>query len=136
MSFCYSFDEEEGYCGEYDTREAALAAARSFNEKEYGAAGTMHTARVWTAKNGRDALGSEFIPDAAAILIEYATDTSAEAESDGAMPEWLEDVSQEAEDALGQTIKSAFDAWCATRGHVPRLWCVTDIVEHEIGGTQ
>lgn len=128
MSFCYSFDQEE-YSGCYETREAALAAAvkhsASLNDPPYTV--------VWTAKNGRDALGSEFVAGVAPMLLQYARDGSDNAEIDGAGPDWLENVSAEAQDDLAVAIKVAFDAWCERRGHVPRLWYVTDEVEHALG---
>jgi len=128
MTFCYTFNQETGYDGEYETREAALAAAVTHNAELID----PYTA-VWTAQNGRWALGSEFLTGAAPLLIEYARDDNGEAEADAAAPEWLEEVSLEAENTLEQMIKATFDVWCAVHGHTPRLWHVTDVVEHEIG---
>lgn len=131
MTFCYAFNQETGYEGEYATREAALAAAVAHNAELIDPYTT-----VWTAQNGRWALGSEFLTGAAALLIEYARDNNGEAEADAAAPEWLEEVSAEAEADLAYMIKTTFDAWCPAHGHTPRLWHVTDVVEHAIGAPE
>lgn len=127
MTFCYAFNQENDYEGDFETREAALAAAVANNAKFVD----PYTA-VWTAKHGRDALGSEFLVDVAPMLLEYARDGSDGCDGEGAGPDWLETVSAGAQDDLAFVVKIAFDAWCERHGHVPRLWHVTDEVEHAL----
>ena len=127
MSFSYSFDEAGDYYGQFDSREEALGAAQAFN-LEFG----FQAARIWTARNGRDVLGSEFLPGVAPMLIASAQDCSDNFDDRRACSNWLDDVTCVEEDELAMAVKSAFDAWCVRYKRVPRRWHCTEVHAHQV----
>lgn len=128
MRYCYSTDEE-GYKGDFATREeardAAIEAWLYGQDEEPGYAFTVWTAECHKPDRER------FVPDAcdlAEFVIEKMNESARADVYDEC--EWP-DVSKEESDALGLLLRATLDAWVKDKCPPVDFWECENVKAHE-----
>lgn len=121
--FSYSFYDDFDYSCEYDSIEEALAAAKADvkNDDELKDAETVYIGRV-----------HKFVPEVYAWNIIEQLQEDADDETSSAAEDYLQDVSDDEANKLGEMLTETFNKWAKETGNEPNFFTVEDVVEYSL----